>query len=261
LSTLADANTSRTTGGDLVGSGNIGDFNKPDRVHTIGGRVVNTSVKNLIAQLEGAYQFGTYSPTLDLNSQNAAISGVRKAWALQAIASYNLAEIVPAALAKYKPSVSSSYTYLSGERNTRVAGAYHGWDAMYEDQTAGNIVNRLMGYSNAQIATLNTKVVPMEDLSLNFDYAYYWLNRNYPTNGGTAAGENTTNLRGVSGASTYVMTGSRNLGQELDATLTYDYTEDVQFSVLGGVFFPGSAFEASNNDKATEVIGSMKVTF
>ena len=40
-----------------------------------------------------------------------------------------------------------------------------------------------------------------------------------------------------------------------------DYTEDVQFSLMGGMLFPGNAFDKSNRKLANEVIGSMKVTF
>ena len=59
------------------------------------------------------------------------------------------------------------------------------------------------------------------------------------------------------------------LGIEIDLTLTYDYTEDVQLSLLGAMFTPSSAINtvntkggnASNRASAVELIGSMKVTF
>jgi hypothetical protein len=54
---------------------------------------------------------------------------------------------------------------------------------------------------------------------------------------------------------------NKNAGQELDLTLTYDYTEDVQFNLLSGMFVPGGAFIDQNSHIATEVVGSMKVTF
>ena len=39
-------------------------------------------------------------------------------------------------------------------------------------------------------------------------------------------------------------------------------TEDVQFCLLGGWLFPGKAFDKTvNRNMASEVIGSMKVTF
>jgi hypothetical protein len=50
-------------------------------------------------------------------------------------------------------------------------------------------------------------------------------------------------------------------GQEIDLTGTYDYTEDVQFKLLAGIFLPGSSFTRNSDATASEVIGSMKVTF
>jgi hypothetical protein len=71
------------------------------------------------------------------------------------------------------------------------------------------------------------------------------------------------------------MGGKKTLGQEIDATITYDYTEDVQFALLGGVYLPTSNIntgkrtdttgaitgEEYTRASAAELIGSMKVTF
>jgi len=242
---------------------------KHDTVHTLGARVVNTSLKNLALQLEGAIQRGTYNPGFDINSQENALTGERDAWALQLIATYDLKDVKP--ISKYSPSITGSYTYLSGEKNTRGQDAntskkYHGWDPMYEDQTSGHLANRIFAATNCQVAAMNTKLKPIEDVTLSLDYVELFLNKKYPSQdipdaGETKAGYQTTNLRGVTASDTYRMTSNRHLGRELDTTLTYDYTEDVQFSLLGGVFFPGDAFHETNDSRATELIGSMKVTF
>lgn len=250
----------RTTGRALAG-----DLAKHDTVNTIGGRAVNTSVNNLTAQVEGAFQFGTYNPGFDINSQVLAVAASRKAWSAQAIANYDLKDVAPDMISKYNPSIMGSYTYLSGEKNTRTGeDVYRGWDPMFEDQTLGHLINRIMGYTNSQIVTLSGKVTPIEDVTLNVDYVTLWLNKRFPgahPTGSTIAGHNTSNLRGVAGGNTYAMTDDSHLGQEIDATLTYDYTEDVQFSLLGGLFIPGDAFHSNNDSKAGEIIGSMKVTF
>ncbi len=52
-----------------------------------------------------------------------------------------------------------------------------------------------------------------------------------------------------------------HLGDEVDLTLVYDYTEDVQFGLMAGVFFPGDAFAKEERKAATEVIGSITVEF
>lgn len=246
----------RTTGAALTNAST-----KHDSVHTLGARAVNTSIKNLTAQAEGALQFGSYNPGYDINALNAVENRNRKAWAAQVVADYNLADVL-SGIAKYNPSLMGTYTYLSGEKNTNIqGGTYSGWDPMFEDQTLGHIVNRIMGYTNSQILTFSAKVTPVEDVTFNVDYANYWLNKGYPSSAPNVNGVNTVNLRGVAGGNVYIMTNEKHLGQEIDATLTYDYTEDVQFSLLGGIFLPGDAFARDNESRASEVIGSMKVTF
>jgi hypothetical protein len=68
-------------------------------------------------------------------------------------------------------------------------------------------------------------------------------------------------------------TGKKYLGSEIDAIVTYDYTEDVQLALNLGWFIPGSAFYkgvenggvskdvSGNRRTASQIIGSMKVTF
>ena len=71
------------------------------------------------------------------------------------------------------------------------------------------------------------------------------------------------NLTGVAGDPRYSMNVNKHtLGNEFDANITYDYTEDVQFGLGLGWFVPGNAFDKDENRKtASQVIGSMKVTF
>jgi len=70
---------------------------------------------------------------------------------------------------------------------------------------------------------------------------------------------------GPSGSSSsgyyYDMNDKTSLGNALDITATYDYTEDVQFGLTAGMFACGKAFASSNDRTATQVIGSMKVSF
>ena len=60
---------------------------------------------------------------------------------------------------------------------------------------------------------------------------------------------------------------AKSLGNEVDASLVYDYTEDVQFDLTGGIFMPGNFFK-DNTDAATKstdnaviVTGGVKVAF
>ena len=89
----------------------------------------------------------------------------------------------------------------------------------------------------------------MEDVTLSANYSNYRLAQKVST------------LYAV--YDYYTMTDKKDIGNALDLTATYDYTEDVQLGLTFGYFNPGSAFSKSAGFKenATQVIGSMKVTF
>lgn len=271
---------SKVTGSDAgavtnVDSGNATAFanlsstnnQKTDSVHTVGARVVNKTVNNLTVDASAAFQFGTYNPKYDVNARwisatDKAQTSNRRAWGTEVIAIYNLKDI--AAISKYHPVIMGAYTYLSGESRDKVGSkTYHGWDAMFEDQTFGHIINAIMGFSNATIWGLSLQAKPTDDLSAKLDYAALWFNKRFPEG-------RLVNLSGVSTARTFAMGQQPFAGQELDLTLTYDYTEDVQFSFLGGFFVPSRSINVNRTSagairadraNASELIGSMKVTF
>lgn len=239
---------------------------KADKVFTVGGRVVNKTVKNLSVDAQAAYQFGTYNPKFDPNAHYIsntvkAQTTNRSAWGAELIAAYDLKDIK--AISKWKPSIAGAFVYLSGEDRYKVdTDDYKGWDGMYEDQTMGHILNAIMGFSNVKLMSIIAQAKPMDDLTVKLDYVRAWWSKRYPDN-------SLAILSGVSGAQQFRMQHKSYLGQEFDLTLTYDYTEDVQFSLLGGVFFPGTSINSKDaitthhrqKVAATELIGSMKVTF
>lgn len=243
---------------------------KTDIVNTIGGRVVNKSVKNLTIDAQGAYQFGTYNPNFDPNARYTSATQLagtapRSAWGAEAILSYDLKDV--ASIAKWEPVVSAAYVFLSGANKNRTGSkTYKGWDAMFEDQTSGHILNAIMGYSNAHILGASLKAKPVADITAKLDYVALWFAKRYPANELVGS---TVNLSGVSTAQTFRLGDGRFVGQEVDLTLTYDYTEDVQFSLLGGIFLPtdvineGPASQGVLRERAAakELIASMKVTF
>lgn len=166
-----------------------------------------------------------------------------------------------AMLSKWSPMIGGAFVYLSGESIDKVgSGKYHGWDAMFEDQTFGHIINAVMGFTNVTLLGATASAKPMQDVTAKLDYVTAWFNKRFPE-GREAI------LSGVQGANRFEMGKTRRIGQEVDLSLTYDYTEDVQFSLLGGVFMPTKAINeqetAIDKDRATavEVLGSMKVTF
>lgn len=270
FSKIKQNNAAAVTNLDAVNASSFLDNTETDTVNTIGARVVNKSVNNLTLDAQAAYQFGQYNPRFDPNaafftSTNKAESVERNAWAAQTIATYDLKDI--ALVSKYAPVISGHYTYLSGaERDRRQDDdSYKGWDPMFEDQTYGHIMNAIIANTNMHRAGVSVNAKIIEDLTANVDWVIASFAKKFPDGRRVI-------LSGVSGARSFRIDNNRaSIGQEIDAKLTYDYTEDVQFSLLGGIFLPNKSIQgntvsgpSSKTDlkvAATELIGSMKVTF
>jgi hypothetical protein len=136
------------------------------------------------------------------------------------------------------PSLSVDYTRLSKN-----------WVAMMEDMTPADIANVLFPNTNVQCVGATLGLKPMTDVGAMLRFAAFRSVKELAAFGNNWDG-------------TYTMDGNqRDLGNELDLHLTYDYTEDVQFGLMGGIFAPGKAFAPEQRKDATQVIGSMKVTF
>jgi hypothetical protein len=229
----------------------------PEQTNTIGARGVYTGIKNLTLGLEYAYQFGTHiaSGTLYPNELRAAgTPSDISAYAIQAVANYAFPKV------KYSPVATLSYTRLSGEKYLNQNHHYNGWSPMYEDQSGGTLYNKILGYSNAELFNITGKMKPMDDVTAELAYSYIKLVNPYA--GGANGDANTIYISGVVTDQTYTMRGGKkSLGHEIDLKLTYDYTDDVQFALNTGAFIPGEAFSSKNKQTATQVIGSMKVTF
>ncbi|MDP2939046.1 MAG: alginate export family protein [Candidatus Omnitrophota bacterium] len=234
----------------------------PERSDTIlvpGARISTNPIKGLNVQIEQAWQLGNkvISTNYDRN---------REAMATQLIASY----VLPIdALEKYAPVIGAQFTRFSGDKNAAATGNddYKAWDPMYEDQGTGTIYNVLFQTTNTKVANGNVSIKPIEDLSLKLNWTGIWLDQDLNIDRWGNANANLYTLYQLNNG-TYTPTmsaGKKFLGQEVDATLTYDYTEDVQLGLMGGAFAPGKAFaKPVNSDDsrvATQVIGSCKVTF
>ncbi|MFA4888844.1 MAG: alginate export family protein [Candidatus Omnitrophota bacterium] len=246
-----------------LATGTIVD-NKWEVLQTLGARVAYAGIKDLNVGLEGAWQFGNhmYNATWypDDNAANATVAAGRpnrkvQAFAIQATGNYVFSSV------KFTPMAKAAYTYLSGDKYNGTSNHYRGWSSMYEDQAGGTLFNKIVGYSNAQQLLVGASMKAMDDLSIGLDYYYLILNQpyTYDTPGNVKP---VVILSGVAGDPTYTMKPDKHgLGHEVDLKVTYDYTEDVQFIINTGAFIPGTAFDGKNKQTASQVIGSMKVTF
>ena len=234
---------------------------KTDTIYMPGLRASSNILDGLNLQGEVAWQFGNNAVTA------GEIDNVqRQAVAAQVIANYKLPF---AKIAEYNPVISSSYTYLSGDSNPAEAGDTAGgngedtdtaWDQMYENQGGGTIFNTLADASNLHVVSFGADCNPIEDVTFGFTWYGLWLDKAQPDANGD--GETTITVRQPDGTTLVVPTDTdKGLGNEFDFALTYDYTEDVQFGLNYGFFYPGSAIQTFNDGVATQSLISAKVTF
>ncbi len=154
----------------------------------------------------------------------------------------------------YSPTLGAKYIFRSGEEAGN-NGDYEAWNPLYEDQITGLIADVVLAspvtgtnggvQNNCQIININGSIKPTEDVTLVVDYYNYTLDEHFKG--------------GSFGA--YTMTNDDDAGDEVDITLIYDYTEDVQLGLIAGIFWPGDAFAVANDDTAAQILGSVKVSF
>jgi hypothetical protein len=214
------------------------DNSKKDNVYTLGGLATFRGIEDLVLSLEGAWQFGfnrdygTYDPDGTVNSDK------RRAFALQALADYTFSKV------KFTPSIGAGYTFLSGPRD----GKYAGWDPMYYNQVISNIAYAILPFSNMQAINLRASMKPTDDVTLAASFTNYRRAQSFNT------------LYSPYLGASVATNDKKDLGNEVDLTATYDYTEDVQLGLTWGYFVRGKAF-ASDRGNASQLVGSMKVTF
>ena len=221
---------------------NANASSRADELSTVGALISSSPIENLTASLEAAYQFGRNTATTNQKRHNA--------WALQAMADYIFAKV------KTTPKIGGSYTHLSGGTTSPQDSRNNGWDRMFYDQKLNNIVYTLLPFSNMNAFNLRGSMKPVDDVTVSLVYGYY----NVAQKNSPAFTAPFTYDNGTAYLASTAYTRKNHLGSALDGTITYDYTEDVQFGLTGGCFIPGNAL-AENNATATQIIGSMKVTF
>jgi hypothetical protein len=256
---------------DLVA--NAGDY-ADTSVNGVGARVYDKSivnvfgmrgdidpVENLTLSGEGAVQWGKLideSGTFNNSTDGGPLDRKRLAWAIDVSGNYLWKDV------SYKPNLGLGFEYLSGEESEN-AGKFNAWDPMFKgkfnsyirdymagtqaswDGIGGNIYQTLdpadpSGSTNAMTLFVDGGLKPMEDLSLKARYLHFW-------------------------AAKKVEGRNKNIGDEVDASLVYDYTEDVQFDLTGGIFLPGKFYKDNtdtytySHDNAVILTTGVKVAF
>jgi hypothetical protein len=212
---------------------------KADVTNVLGGRVVTNPIESLNLQLEVAHQSGSARIAARDNRE-------RDAWGVQFMANYKL----PVA-EEYKPVLGYKFTKVTGGGDNPASGSdtkVTAWNSFLEDQDTGKIYNALFTLSNMVINEATLTMNPMEDVTAKLSYSHLMLERKLE--------DSTLTYNGFA-----ALESSRDLGQEIDLDLTYDYTEDVKIGANFGYFMPGNLFTNADRVPAKQAMMNVQVLF
>ena len=232
-----------------------------NEVHNFGLRGSFDPIDVLTLSAEGAFQGGQY-----VGSRAQNVNRARGAWAIDASAElrYFTDKF------SWKPKLGTEFIWYSGEEdNSNPAqsnGTYSGWDGMYRGKFDSAIrefvgkfyqtgrypargdqpvTSRDASFTNQYQVIFMGSIQPIESLNLKANYNLFWNQEKYDVADDKSQGF---------------------VGQEVDLTATWDYTEDVSFGLLCGWFVPGTVYDTARtgggtNHMATDVVGTVKVSF
>lgn len=230
--------------------------NQTNEVHTFGLRGSFDPIDVVTLAGEMAYQGGTY-----VGSRLQANDRSRGAWALDASAEFRYFTDK----FSWKPKLGAEFIWYSGENSmgndAAAQGAYRGWDPMYRgkfDSAIREFVGRF--YTSGQYGANSDQLIscpdasftnqfqmiflgsiqPMESLNVKANYNLFWNQERYNASNAKSQGW---------------------VGQELDIQATWDYTEDVSFGLLAGLYMPGEVYTNGMDHTATDLVGTVKVSF
>ncbi len=238
-------------------------------VHTIGIRGSMDPIDVVTLAAEGAYQFGSFvGNRSQINNRDRSAFAIDIAGELR----YFTEKFA------WKPKLGIEYVLYSGnepEENPAVtAGNYEGWDPVYRgkfDSAIREFVGRYYAsyaypsranyvisnsdaaFTNQHQVVFSGSIQPIESLTLKGNYNLFWTVEDYFYDTGRV------------GAATNANADPRNLGgfigQEIDLQANWDYTEDVSFGLLTAWLVPGTKVYRNADKVATDVVGSVKVSF
>ncbi len=248
-----------------------------NNAYTLGLRGSMVPLENLNVGGEIAGQFGNIKDS-ELQAADVATDTTpikrrgRRAMLAYGELDYKFADV------RMTPVVGLEYLFVSGGEADDGDGHYEEWDPMYRSKIMGGIRDYLesmyrtndnldtSGLSNQHTLKASSSLdlgELVDGLNLNLAYLHYWF------------------------AEEPLPGGNKGIGDEVDMLVTYDYTEDVQFSLTGAWFVPGNYYDragigngerglrqnntwwglgaassgTASNDTAVSIIGSCKVTF
>jgi hypothetical protein len=213
----------------------------PNTINTIGLRGSLVPFDNANLWAEGAYQFGHYRYLLR--------SDDREAGAVDVGADFTFVDT------KWTPMLGAEYIWLSGEKSANT-GKWKAWDSLYRGKfdnyladfrnitkntqyadDGNTLADDDSGMTNQNSIALFASIEPMTDISLDARWTYLWYDE------------------------VPVLGNNKEIGHELDATFSYDYTEDVEFTVAAGLLWPLDYYTSDYDSAATQIVAATTVDF
>jgi len=213
----------------------------PNTINTVGLRGSLVPFENLNLWAEGALQFGDY--------RTGDRSDDRRAGAVDLGAVYSFVDV------KWTPTLGAEYIWLSGEDSSNT-GKWKAWDALYRGKfdnylsdfrnitkttaysgTGDTLTGDDTGMTNQNSVALFGSIEPMTDISINARWTYLWYDE------------------------VPILGKSEDITHELDAKVSYDYTEDVEFTVAAGMLWPLDYYSSDYDSASAQVISAVKVDF
>jgi len=226
--------TVTTADADLGGAG-VNRTYETNKVHAVGLRTSASPIANLVLSGEGAFQFGELADATIEQERD------REAWGATIDARYHWADV------KWTPTTGIGWVYYSGEESESVSNGadasddFDAWDPMFRGQFHTYIQDFFSGLdstpslyttfdANDTAATTNRHLFyfdvgaqPLEDVSIWARYTHARF------------------------AEAPISGRDEHAGDELDAKVVYNYTEDVSLAAWGGWFLPGDYYSGQSN--------------
>jgi hypothetical protein len=209
----------------------------------IGLRTDLTPIKGLQVWMEAAYE-GGQAPVGSLNittpswgppAQDSTLS----AFIANVGAKYTFKDV------KMEPSVNVEYTFASGGGSFSGNGnAFVPWFDSKCGQN-GYLFQPLL--SNIHIFNVGASIKPAKNVTASLQ-AYYYLK----ADSDSFAGSNPAiDIGGLNGMTMYSC-NKTELGAEIDAILSYDYSKDARFSLIYAAFIPDRAFTGTDQSRGDQ---------
>ena len=215
------------------------------------GSVNTLGVRGSLKPAEGAYVYGELAYQFGkraLDPDGALPAGdAQQAWAWDLGIEYSINNA-------WKPKLGWEWIFWSGKD---IDGAGNGWDpiargyyttALREFQTGANTGfypttqgGDTAGATNQHQFAWYGSVNPIEDLTISPRLTFFWLDE-------ASTGAKANKRRSYAGA-------------EWDTNVVYNYTDDVQFGFLYGLFAPGNVYKSPNDNVAQELVTTVSVKF